>query len=96
MWGLDATRHGVGPRQRRGEAREGDHPGFCRALLGAAENRGYPRFGRRPCPEAAGCAVGFADRGSLKSGGSGEAENTRGDPNHSASVMAEEAVTRAF
>jgi len=55
--GLDATRHGVGPRHRRGETRRGI------TRLGrqrSAESRGHRVEGDSLHPEEAGCAVGFA------------------------------------
>jgi hypothetical protein len=58
--GLDASLNGAVPGERRGEAREGDHP-VCRSQ--APEKRGHPRRGRSPCPAAARCAVQSANRG---------------------------------
>ena len=58
--GLDASLNGAVPGERRGEARERDHP-VCRSQ--APEKRGHPRRGRSPCPAAARCAVQSANRG---------------------------------
>src|SRR4051812_39116402 len=57
--GLDAIRRGAEPRERRGEAREGDHP-FCRVLKKkrCPKNGDTRAEGFSPCPGAVRCAAG--------------------------------------
>ena len=71
--GLDASPHGAEPHRRQGErarAAGGGSPEFLLRLLARLKIGDTRRTGsrsRRPCPEAVRCAVGFADRGSIKS-----------------------------
>lgn len=74
----DPSRRGAS--RPEGRAAEGDHP-FCRPR--SDRKPGTPRRGRRPCPEAVRCVVGFAlSRHGRFGGGLPEGDATGIPPRH--------------